>query len=101
MNAGAAKMLEYAATSISDQMSIIDLHDINELSEKAQSIGLDIQEKTAAPFEVLCQLAQVLDNQEAPYTYLTKSGKCIPVLLSFSTIHKPDGALLGYLGLCY
>jgi len=99
INVGAAKLLEYEGTAIPDQWSITDLHDPKELYEKAQSIGLDIQENKIAPFEVLCQLAQVLGNQEAPYTYLTKSGKCIPVLLSFSTIHKPDGALLGYLAI--
>jgi PAS domain S-box-containing protein len=96
---GAEKMLGYRADEIVGKTTPVPIHDIAEVSARAQELTAELGRPIAPGFEVF--VARVGDGKSETrvWTYVRKDGTRLPVRLSVSEIVNKDGALIGFLGI--
>lgn len=95
---GAERMLGYEAEEVVDQAKPMLFHDPSEVTERTekltQDLGLKVTEKEL--FTSQAVMGKVYSDE---WTYISKSGKRIPVQLSISPIQSPEGKNLGFIGI--
>jgi PAS domain S-box-containing protein len=97
-NAGAARLLGYTAEEVIDRLTLLDLHDRQELRERALELGAEL----GSPPEPQTMLIEpsALDR-ERDWTYVRKDGTPVTVSLVVSGMHTPTGELMGYIGVAH
>jgi diguanylate cyclase (GGDEF)-like protein/PAS domain S-box-containing protein len=95
-NAGAERMLGYAAAEVIGKQTPLALHLPSELSEHAIHLS-DVLGETVAGFDALIGWAAVHGADEGEWTYVTRSGEHRTVHLSVTALRAEDGSLTGFL----
>ncbi|AFK05571.1 multi-sensor hybrid histidine kinase (plasmid) [Emticicia oligotrophica DSM 17448] len=93
------EMLEYTAEELINKLTPIDFHDPAEIAKRAAELTAELGQEVKPGLEVF--VAKIKENDSADsheWTYISKSGRRIPVWLSFTCIRNTDGNILGYLG---
>ena len=74
-------------------------HDLNEVVERSKALTLELGQKIEPGFDTFVIKTRGENNVDASeWTYVSKSGKRIPVWLSITCIKNIEGTIIGYLG---
>ncbi|MEO6258926.1 MAG: EAL domain-containing protein [Thermoanaerobaculia bacterium] len=95
-NAGAERLLGYSTEEMVGHRRVIDLHHEPELLEHAQRLSLESGEKVGG-FEILTRRPTREGLEEREWTYVTRGGTSLTVLLSVTALRDESGALTGFL----
>ncbi len=100
-NDGAQRMLGYSASEMPDQESLAKLHDPAELTRRMHELSSELGRPIRPGAEIF--IAKVRERQidEAEWTYITKQGKRIPIMLSITGVWDDDGQLSGFVGVAH
>ena len=91
--AGAEALLGYTSDEVVGKMSVLALHDGDELRARARAMGVE------ASFDVFRALPNLGLCDEREWSYMTKDGRRIPVALTVSRLLGAGGAVSGYVGM--
>jgi PAS domain S-box-containing protein len=97
-NAGAARLLGYKDEEVIDRLTLLDLHDREELAERAAQLAGEL----GGPVEPQTILIEpsVLDR-ERDWTFVRKDGTHVTVSLVVSGMFTLTGELMGYIGVAH
>ncbi len=98
-NAGAERLLGYAAEELVGRVTPEILHVADEVATCASALSQELGRPIAPGFEVLATLAQIGRADEREWTYVRKDGSRLPVLLSVTALRNAGGAITGFLGI--
>jgi len=96
-NAGAEKMLGYQASEMVGKETPAKIH----LMEEVRIRGLELSsalKKEIEGFRVFVELPEMQGSETREWTYITKDGSFLTVILSVTTVKSSDGRVIGYLG---
>jgi PAS domain S-box-containing protein len=99
INKASLNLLEYTEDEVVNKMTPGPFHDINEVVKRAEIISNELGYIVEPGFDTFVAKARELDCPDGnEWTYISKSGKRIPVWLSVTCIKGNDGEIIGYLG---
>lgn len=98
-NAAAERMLGYDAQELVYLQTPAALHDLAEVVDYAQQLTQELGELVTPGFDVFCIKARLLGKDEREWTYISKSGQRIPVVLCVTALRAASGHITGYLGI--
>jgi PAS domain S-box-containing protein len=95
-NAGAERMLGYAAAEVVDRLSPSDMHDPREVTARAHALSRELRTRITPGFEALTFKAsrEIQDSYEL--TYIRKDRSRFPAIVSVTALRDGD-AIIGYL----
>jgi signal transduction histidine kinase/AmiR/NasT family two-component response regulator len=96
-NVGAERMLGYRADEVVDQLSPSDLHDPDEVRERAEALSLELGIAIAPGFEALAFKASREIEDIYELTYVRKDDSRFPAIVSITALRADDGQVIGYL----
>lgn len=96
-NAGAEKMLGYAAAEAIGKMTPAIFHDSQEVVHRAGDLSQQLGVPIEPGFEVLVAKAKREEVEEFEWSYIRKDGSRFPVLLSVTALSDRKGSLTGFL----
>ena len=97
-NHAAERTLGYSAAELEKKHSPAKFYDIEEVIQHAQKLkseGIDVE----PGFEVFVVKARTGKADINEWSYISKSGKRIPVLLTVTALRNEQGEITGYLGI--
>ena len=97
-NPAAEAILGYAADEVVGKETPALFHDPIEVAERAHALQMELGRRIDPGFEVFVAKARI-EPDSNEWTYITRSGDRIPVLLNVSALRKSDGEIVGYLGI--
>jgi PAS domain S-box-containing protein len=97
-NAAAARLLGYTADEVIDHISLIDLHDPEELRGRALQIGAERGDRAELQ-AVLIEPSAL--NRERDWIYVRKDGTHVTVSLVVRAMYGRTGELMGYIGVAH
>jgi PAS domain S-box-containing protein len=92
---GAERMLGYRAEEVVGRATPTLIHDPAELAARAAELGV------APGFEALVAAAREDRAEAREWTYLHKDGTRVPVSLTVTATHDPDGTEAGFIGMAF
>ena len=95
-NAGAERLLGYAAEEMVGRHRVIDLHHEPELAEHADRLAEETSERVDG-FDILTRRPVRQGLEEREWTYVTRGGAHLTVLLSITALRDESGSLTGFL----
>jgi PAS domain S-box-containing protein len=96
-NIGAETMLGYAAAEVVDKITPADIHDPQEVIERAKALSLELATTIAPGFEALAFKASRGIEDKYELTYIRKDGSRFPAIVSVTALRDADGRIIGYL----
>ncbi|MDO8412897.1 MAG: ATP-binding protein [Gallionellaceae bacterium] len=95
-NAGAERMLGYSVAEVVNKLSPSDMHDAQEVRERAQALSYEFGTPIAPGFQALAYKAArgIVDTYDL--TYVCRDGKRFPAIVSITALHA-QGKIIGYL----
>jgi PAS domain S-box-containing protein len=96
-NIGAETMLGYAAVEVVNKITPADIHDPQEVIERAQSLSRELATPIAPGFEALAFKASRGIEDKYELTYIRKDGSRFPAIVSVTALRDVDGGIIGYL----
>ena len=96
-NIGAETMLGYAAAEVVDKITPADIHDPQEVIERAEALSLELATTIAPGFEALAFKASRGIEDKCELTYLRKDGTRFPAIVSVTALRDAEGRIIGYL----
>jgi signal transduction histidine kinase/CheY-like chemotaxis protein len=96
-NVGAERMLGYRAEEVVDKLSPSDLHDPDEVRQRAEALTLELGIAIASGFEALAFKASREIEDIYELTYVCKDGSRFPAIVSITALRAQDGEVIGYL----
>ena len=96
-NVGAERMLGYAADEVVDRISPSDIHDPQEVQERAVQLSTELGTPIAPGFEALSFKASRGIEDIYELTYICKDGSRFPAIVSITALRGDAGAIIGYL----
>jgi PAS domain S-box-containing protein len=96
-NVGAERMLGYAAGEVVNRISPSDIHDPEEVAERARALTLELGTPIAPGFEALAYKASRDIEDIYELTYICKDGSRFPAIVSVTPLRSDDANLIGYL----
>lgn len=97
-NAAAQRMLGYAADEVIGKQTPALFHDTDEIRQHAATLTQELGEPIRPGFDAFVAKARRGQSEEREWTYLRRDGSRIPVRLSVTPLHGPDGKIEGFLG---
>ncbi|MBS0312192.1 MAG: PAS domain S-box protein, partial [Proteobacteria bacterium] len=97
-NAAAQRMLGYAADEVIGKQTPALFHDTDEIRQHAAALTQELGEPIQPGFDAFVAKARRGQSEEREWTYLRRDGSRIPVRLSVTPLHGPDGKIEGFLG---
>jgi PAS domain S-box-containing protein len=100
-NAGAERMLGYAAEEVVGRHTPALIHVAAEVEARAAALSAELGREITPGFEVFVARARVLHGRadQGEWTYVRKDGRRLPVLLSVTALRQAaDGRITGFLG---
>ncbi len=97
-NRAAETMLGYSAHELIGRATPAVFHDPEEMRSRAEEFSAELQEPVGAAFDVFTVRARHGLPNEFEWTFITKSGRRIPVLLSVTAQRNKGHEIIGYLG---
>jgi PAS domain S-box-containing protein len=96
-NIGAETMLGYAAAEVVDKITPADIHDPQEVIERAKALSLELATTIAPGFEALAFKASRGIEDKYELTYIRKDGSRFPAIVSVTALRDAEGRIIGYL----
>src|SRR6195256_3531488 len=96
-NIGAETMLGYAAAEVVDKITPADIHDPQEVIERAKALSLELATTIAPGFEALAFKASRGIEDKYELTYIRKDGSRFPAIVSVTALRDAEGGIIGYL----
>jgi len=96
-NAGAERMLGFAAVDVLDRLTPADLSDPSDLLARAESLEQDPGDPVLPGFDAMTRRAARGSEDRYEWTWLRKDGTPFPAILSVTALRDPRGDLTGYL----
>ena len=96
-NIGAETMLGYAAVEVVNKITPADIHDPQEVIERAQALTRELATPIAPGFEALAFKASRGIEDKYELTYIRKDGSRFPAIVSVTALRNADGGIIGYL----
>src|SRR5215208_4506093 len=96
-NVGAERMLGYRAAEVVNKISPSDIHDPQEVRERAEALTLELGTTIAPGFEALAFKASREIEDIYELTYICKDGSRFPAIVSITALRDDFGAIIGYL----
>jgi PAS domain S-box-containing protein len=96
-NVGAERMLGYRAAEVVNKISPSDIHDPQEVRERAEALTLELSTTIAPGFEALAFKASREIEDIYELTYICKDGSRFPAIVSITALRDDYGAIIGYL----
>lgn len=97
INEAGLKLIEYSEEEVIGQMNLIDFHEFGEVVQRSMQLSDELGEPVVPGFETIIAKTnskEVMDANE--WTYISKSGRKMPVWLSVTCIKNTEGVILGY-----
>jgi signal transduction histidine kinase len=96
-NVGAEKMMGYSAREVVNKITPADLHDPQEVIERANALSLEFNTPIAPGFEALVFKASrgIADIYEL--TKVRKDGSRLPAIVSVTALRDEEAKIIGYL----
>ena len=98
-NHAAERMLGYAADELVGKQTPLIWHDQDQVLERTQLLSLELGREIRPGFETFIARVAQGGSDEHEWTYIAKSGRRFPVLLSLSQILDANGNSIGFLGI--
>ena len=98
-NPAAERMLGYAADELVGKATPAAFHDPAEVERRAASLSRELGRTVEPGFEVFVAKARRGQPDPGEWTYVTKGGERLPVLLNVTLLRAGDGQELGFLGI--
>lgn len=98
-NPAAERMLGYRAEEMVGLQTPAVFHDADEVVARARLFSEELGETVEPGFEVFVIKARRGLPNEHEWTYVHRSGRRFPVLLSVTALHDADGTITGFLGI--
>src|SRR5204863_502180 len=96
-NIGAETMLGYAAVEVVNKITPADIHDPQEVIERAKALSLELATTIAPGFEALAFKASRGIEDKYELTYIRKDGTRFPAIVSVTALRDVGGRIIGYL----
>jgi PAS domain S-box-containing protein len=96
-NVGAQRMLGYRAAEVVNKISPSDMHDPQEVRERAEALTLELGTTIAQGFEALAFKASREIEDIYELTYICKDGSRFPAIVSITALRDDYGVIIGYL----
>ncbi|TWO68718.1 response regulator [Caenimonas sedimenti] len=96
-NIGAERMLGYAADEVVNRISPSDIHDPQEVKERAEALTLELGTIIAPGFEALAFKASRGIEDIYELTYICKDGSRFPAIVSITALRDDARNIIGYL----
>jgi PAS domain S-box-containing protein len=96
-NIGAETMLGYAAVEVVNKITPADIHDPQEVIERAQALSLELATTIAPGFEALAFKASRGIEDKYELTYIRKDGSRFPAIVSVTALRDAESRIIGYL----
>jgi len=96
-NIGAETMLGYAAVEVVNKITPADIHDPQEVIERARALSHELATPIAPGFEALAFKASRGIEDKYELTYIRKDGSRFPAIVSVTALRDADGGIIGYL----
>ena len=96
-NAGAERMLGYAAAEVVNRISPSDIHDPDEVRARAQALSEELATSIAPGFEALAYKASRGIDDIYELTSIRKDGSYFPAIISITALRDDYQAIIGYL----
>jgi PAS domain S-box-containing protein len=100
-NKAARELLGYSATEVRGRQSVLIFHDELEVEARAHELSEELGQTILPGFEVLTCKARDGATDEREWTYLSRSGKRVPMRLSITELRGMEGELSGFLFIGY
>src|SRR5437660_5464018 len=94
---GAETMLGYAAVEVVNKITPADIHDPQEVIERARALSLELATPIAPGFEALAFKASRGIEDKYELTYIRKDGSRFPAIVSVTALRDAAGGIIGYL----
>lgn len=98
-NPAAEQMLGYTSAEVVGRMSPAMFHDADEVARRAEILSAEVGRPVEPGIDVFVTRPKLGRPETGEWTYITKGGERLPVLLSVSLLRSDDGQRLGYLGI--
>ena len=98
-NKEAERMLEYRADELIGKATPSIFHDPEEIRRRAAELSQKLGRHIEPGFDVFIAEADSGSENEHEWTYITKSGKRVPVTLSVTPLTDARGKVTGYVGI--
>ncbi|NGZ28612.1 MAG: EAL domain-containing protein, partial [Magnetococcales bacterium] len=98
-NATAEKKLGYSAREMIGKTSLVIIHDMEEVIERAHALSKELGRTIEPGFEVFVAKARNGKADENEWTYIRKDGTRFPVALSVTALFDDRGTLTGFMGI--
>ncbi|TMA29830.1 MAG: PAS domain S-box protein [Deltaproteobacteria bacterium] len=96
-NIGAETMLGYAAVEVVNKITPADIHDPQEVIERARALSLELATTIAPGFEALAFKASRGIEDKYELTYIRKDGSRFPAIVSVTALRDAESRIIGYL----
>ena len=98
-NPAAERLLGYTAEEVVGRMTPAAFHDPDEVARHAEIVSAEVGRPVESGIDVFVTRPRQGRPETGEWTYVTKGGERLPVLLSVSLLRSDDGRDLGYLGI--
>jgi PAS domain S-box-containing protein len=96
-NVGAERMLGYRADEVVNRIAPSDIHDPQEVAERARALSLELNTPIAPGFEALAFKASRGIEDIYELTYICKDGSRFPAIVSITALRDEYNEIIGYL----
>ena len=96
-NAGAERMLGYAAAEVLNRITPADISDPLEVAARAEALSVELSTRIAPGFEALVFKASRGIEDIYELTYIRKDGSRFPAVVSVTALRDPQEEIIGYL----
>jgi len=96
-NVGAERMLGYTASEVVNRIKPSDMHDPQEVMERALALSRELETTIMPGFEALAFKASRGIEDIYELTYICKDGRRFPAIISITALRDDYGDILGYL----
>ncbi|MBP7690754.1 MAG: PAS domain S-box protein [Anaerolineales bacterium] len=97
-NAGAERLMGYAAAEVIGRLTPLALHDPAEVAARAAALARELG-RPVAPLEALMHGVRATGRAEGEWQLVRRDGRRFPAWLTVTGIQQSDGQLAGFLGI--
>jgi PAS domain S-box-containing protein len=96
-NIGAQRMLGYEAEEVINRVTPSEMHDPEEVAQRAHTLSLELKVKIAPGFEALAYKASRGLEDIYETTYICKNGSRLSIIVSVTALRDSLGNIIGFL----